>query len=307
VWIRILLGVGLSAAALCVVGCGANGGVKLTGKPVTTAQWKAVLQDWYDGRISDPHSCGAVVVASSHLPVDGAIYSTVAADLAHYAAKVCTHHPDLTAVKVGMSDADVAALAGAPQMPAAGSCWDYPSKSRNTSGLAVCFTSSRVVRLGRLYHWQTAVAPGYASCDPTKLRATAGLQGATGSMLGGLSLRNPGPTCALTGRPLVEIEWHGKRVTAPQQPFAPGSLKSMGPFHLNRTFVHGKSLFVWLQWMNYCGPKPWGKGSFRPVAILHVEGVPGSVRATFRDGVVPPYCNSPRYSRFSVSDFGTTP
>lgn len=162
VWIRILLGVGLSAAALGLVACGANGGVKLTGRAVTTSQWKAVLQDWYDGRISDRHSCGAVVVASSHLPVDGAIYSTVAADLARYAAKVCTHHPNRTAVRVGMTDSDVAALAGAPSMPTAGACWDYWSNGRSNSGLAVCFRSSRVVHLGRVYHWQRA-APSYGA------------------------------------------------------------------------------------------------------------------------------------------------
>jgi hypothetical protein len=163
------------------------------------------------------------------------------------------------------------------------------------------------MRLARLYHWSTAAAASYASCDLTSLRATAGLQGATGSMLGGLRITNPGPSCTLAGRPVIELEWHGKGVTPPQQPFGSGGLKSMGPFHLSRTLVHGKSLFVWLQWMNYCGAKPWGTGSFRPVAILRVNGEPGSVRATFRDSVMAPYCNSPSYSRFSVSDFGTTP
>jgi hypothetical protein len=150
-------------------------------------------------------------------------------------------------------------------------------------------------------------ASGYASCELTSLRATAGLQGATGSMLGGVTLRNPCPTCTLIGRPVVELDWHGRQVTPPQQRFPRGSLKSMGPFRLNRTLVHGKSLFVWLQWWNYCGPKPWGTGSFRPVAILRVDGESGSVRATFRDAVLPPYCNSPKYARFGVSDFGTTP
>jgi hypothetical protein len=101
--------------------------------------------------------------------------------------------------------------------------------------------------------------------------------------------------------------WHGLRVTPAQGPFDPRAFRSMGPFHLNRTLVHGKSLFVWLQWWNYCGAKPWGTRSFRPVAILRVKGEPGSVRAYFRDAIVPPYCNSPKSSKFSVSDFGTTP
>ena len=68
----------------------------LTGRVVATAQWRAVLQDWYDGRISDRHACGSVVVASSHLPVDGPIAHTLSADLSRYAAKVVPTIPDRT-------------------------------------------------------------------------------------------------------------------------------------------------------------------------------------------------------------------
>ena len=150
---RILLLTILSGASLGLVACGGPGRVKLTGRTVTSAQWKAVLQDWYDGRISDRHTCGAVVVASSHLPVDGPIYSTVSADLAHYATKVCTHHPDLTRITPGMTDADVASVAGAPQMPATGRCWEYWKKSPSHQGLAVCFRDGKVVSRGPLFHY----------------------------------------------------------------------------------------------------------------------------------------------------------
>lgn len=139
--------------SLGLAACAGSNRVQLTGRVVTNAERKAVLQDWYDGKISDRHSCGAVVVASSRLPVDGATYSTVAADLARYAARVCTHHPDLTKVTVGMTDADVAAVAGAPQMPATGRCWEYWQKSPSHKGLAVCFRSGRVVSRGPLFHW----------------------------------------------------------------------------------------------------------------------------------------------------------
>jgi hypothetical protein len=304
---RIVVGVGLACASLGMVACQANGGPKMAASAVTAAQWKAVLQDWYDGQINDRHPCAAVIVASSHLPADGPVYSTVAADLTRYAATVCTHHPDLTRIKLGMTDTDVAVIAGAPQMPATGRCWDYWSKRSDNSGLAVCFRSGRVARQGPVYHWPAAQTTGRAFCDLTKLHATAGLQSATGSMLGGISLSNPGPTCTLADQPHVVLLWHGLRVTPPQRRFDPGALRSMGPFHLNRTIVHGKSLFVWLQWWNYCGAKPWGTKSFRPVAILRINGEPGAVRPTFRDPIAPPYCNSPNYSRFSVSDFGTTP
>ena len=81
----------------------------------------------------------------------------------------------------------------------------------------------------------------------------------------------------------------------------------MGPFHASRTLGNGGSLFVWLQWWNYCGPKPWGQGGFLPVAILRVQGEAGVVHATFHDGeIVAPFCDSAKFARFSVSDFGKT-
>lgn len=151
-WMRVLVVMLLSGASLGLAACDESDGVKLTGQVVTSAQWKAVLQDWYDGRISDRHTCGAVVVASSHLPVDGPIYSTVSADLAHYATKVCTHHPDLTRITPGMTDADVASVAGAPQMPATGRCWEYRKKSPSHQGLAVCFRDGKVLSRGLVSH-----------------------------------------------------------------------------------------------------------------------------------------------------------
>jgi len=150
---RTLLLIVVSCGSLGLVACGGSDSPKLADKVVSAAQWKAVLRDWYDGRISDRHSCGAVVVASSHLPVDGPIYSTIDADLTRYAAKVCPHHSDVAAIKVGMSDADVAALAGAPAIPASGSCWDYRSTSRDNTDIAVCFGSGRVISKSQAPHF----------------------------------------------------------------------------------------------------------------------------------------------------------
>ena len=152
-WMRIVVLLTFCGASLGLVACGGVNRVRLTGRVVASAQWKAVLQDWYDGRISDRHTCGAVVVASSHLPVDGPIFSTVSADLTRYAAKVCTDHADLARVKVGVTDGDVAAVAGAPQMPATGRCWEYWQKGSSHKGLAVCFRSGRVVSRGLVFHW----------------------------------------------------------------------------------------------------------------------------------------------------------
>jgi hypothetical protein len=153
----------------------------------------------------------------------------------------------------------------------------------------------------------SAEASNYPRCDLRTLHASVGLQGATGSMLGGLSVRNPGATCTLAGPPVVEFRWHGKRVTPPQKPFDARSFRSIGPFHPSRTLMRGKPLFVWLQWWNYCGATPWGDGGFRPVAFLRLKNRPGLLRVRFGELVVPPFCNSPRYARLSVSDFGVAP
>jgi hypothetical protein len=303
---RVLVVIAVAGACLGVSACGQSSRPKLAHRVVTAAEWKAVLQDWYDGRISEHHSCGAVVVASAHLPVDGMIYSTINADLARYAAKVCTHVRNLAAIKLGMTDADLAMLAGAPQIPASGSCWDYAGKEPASSGTSICFTNGRVTSRGVVSLW-AAPAPGVTTCGLTTLHASVGLQGATGSMLGGLSVRNPGPTCTFAGPPVVGFIWQRKRITPAQRPFDARSYRSIGPYHPNRALVHGRSLFVWLQWFNYCGPKPWGAGGFRPIAILRVGNTPGSLSVRFHELVVPPFCNSARDARFSVSDFGTTP
>jgi hypothetical protein len=56
---------------------------------VSTADWKAVFNDWYDGRMDHWHSCAAIREALRHLPSDGPIYSTIGIDLQAYALGVC--------------------------------------------------------------------------------------------------------------------------------------------------------------------------------------------------------------------------
>jgi hypothetical protein len=58
--------------------------------PVGSTEWKAVFADWYaNGKFDRWHPCTAVREAIKHLPADGAIYSTIADDLAGYAGTVC--------------------------------------------------------------------------------------------------------------------------------------------------------------------------------------------------------------------------
>ena len=64
------------------------------------------------------------------------MYSTVVDDLERAEKRWCTKNPDLNALKSGMSDADVAAAAGAPDGVLL-HCWLYAARR-------VCFTNGRV-------------------------------------------------------------------------------------------------------------------------------------------------------------------
>lgn len=277
---RLLL---LVAATALLAGCGSHE-VALTHRTVTPAEWRAVFEDWYDGKLSNRHSCAAVITALSHAPIDGT-YSTVVPDLERYAARVCTSHPNLAALRVGMTDEDVALLAGAPRLPAFGSCWTY-------GGTHVCFDGGRVASVGRL-------------CTLSALRGSVALQGATGSELGGLTVSNPGPACSFDERPTVELDWHGRSLTPPQRAFTRGALRSLGFTRVSRLLPHGGSRLVWLQWLDYCGPKlPAGA---TPVAVLRVSGEAGALRVRLRGGFEPPFCNSPAGARLFATDFALLP
>jgi hypothetical protein len=136
-----LIVLGVLVALAC--GCGGHKAPRLTHRVVTAAEWKSVLRDWYpDGRVDHTHSCGAILVAMRHLPSSPPMYSTVTVDLDRAARRLCTQHPSLTAIHRGMTDADVAAVAGAPRLPPGG-CWLYPV-TREHDGRRVCFTRGHV-------------------------------------------------------------------------------------------------------------------------------------------------------------------
>ena len=142
---------------LALAGCTGRSEAKLTDRVVTNRQVNAVFDDWYGGRLTSPHSCAAVVVASTRLPEGGgSVYSTVAVDFTRYATRVCTRDRDLNEIKPGMANSDVAALAGVPLMPVTGRCWFYPSASHRNEGQAVCFHNGRVTGHPVAYHWPAA-------------------------------------------------------------------------------------------------------------------------------------------------------
>lgn len=101
--------------------------------------------------------------------------------------------------------------------------------------------------------------PLTASCRASALRAHLFLQGATGSLVGGVTLLNAGRRpCSLLGRPAVSLgdpartRVRVKRLAASAAPpdvlaDPPGSLRALRP---------GKSASVTLYWSNWCGPRP---------------------------------------------------
>jgi hypothetical protein len=142
----------LAAIALVIVAAGcASHHAAARRPPIRPAEWKAVLNDWYpDSVVDQPHPCAAIVIATTRLPSSPTAYSTINRDLARAERRSCTRNPDLGALKVGMSDADVAAVAGAPDDTGL-RCWVYAVTSAH-DGRRVCFTNGRVTTLQLSVH-----------------------------------------------------------------------------------------------------------------------------------------------------------
>jgi hypothetical protein len=143
-------------------------------------------------------------------------------------------------------------------------------------------------------------------CNAAQLKASAGFQGATGSDLGGLSIKNTsGHPCALPLTPRVSLIWHGISLAVRQVAFPTGWLKDQFP---HTTPLHrlraGQTALVVLQWWNWCGPQPLGR-SFRGSVQLRLPGAASSLLAPVHN-VTPPYCNAPP-STLRVSSFLAPP
>jgi Domain of unknown function (DUF4232) len=149
-------------------------------------------------------------------------------------------------------------------------------------------------------------------CRAGELRAQLFLQGATGSLAGGVNLMNVGSTpCSLLGRPTVSFTGAAAasvqltvnkmaRSPAPPDVLADprGSLRALAP---------GKSASVSLWWSNWCGPGSTPTGS--PGAVP--DGLE-LVFAGWTSLVVPlgqaPRCDAPQYpSSLTVGPFTPTP
>lgn len=138
----------LLGAALVVVVAGCGGSHAARRIPViTTKQWVAVLDDVLDNaRIDRGHSCGAVVEALAHFkvmsPPSTRTYGRAVSIMDRYAYGVCPRHSQLAGVVVGMTDGEVADIAGMPRTPGL-RCWLY-AVTRDRTGRRVCFNRGRV-------------------------------------------------------------------------------------------------------------------------------------------------------------------
>jgi hypothetical protein len=158
----------------------------------------------------------------------------------------------------------------------------------------------------------SAHPPLAAPCRADRLHAHLFLQGATGSLVGGVELTNAaGSPCSLLGRP--RLSFTGPSATAtrvrikrlarsPEPPDVladpPGSLRALAP---------GKSASVSLFWSNWCRPgNPGGGNTSTPPDGLRIA------LASHTGLVVPlaqaPRCDQPQApSTLSVAPFTPTP
>jgi hypothetical protein len=152
---RVTLASTISLLALAA-GCGGHAAAPAPSKPVSVAEWRAVVTDWLsDRKMSRRHSCAAVVVARSELTMTDVTYSPIFAVLNRYERSVCPQPTNVWGVVAGMTDRQVVAIAGAPVPGLSGPrCWVYKHNKPGTSvdGARYCFTDGRVTLVQTAVH-----------------------------------------------------------------------------------------------------------------------------------------------------------
>ena len=133
------------------------------------------------------------------------------------------------------------------------------------------------------------------ACGAPDLRATAALQGATGSQLGGVTISNAGTlACTLPAKPLIALSWHKRQLFVKTTPFPPSWLSRMNPHwdqRLSLLAPRARAQVI-LQWFNWCGPTPWGSGrGLHLTVVLRFPHQPAPIHATTAELVDSPFCN----------------
>jgi hypothetical protein len=147
-----------------------------------------------------------------------------------------------------------------------------------------------------------SVPAAAAPCAAKDIHSFNGmLQGATGTMLGAVWIRNvSGAPCSLGGRPRVEITNRAGRIFPTRE--RTFSLSATGA-HPRPMLLPGRHALLHLDWSNWCGAWSGPPASFRRL-FLHVTLTNGSrLRLPIRTGR--PRCDQPKAPSFlAVSAFG---
>lgn len=143
----------IGVLALVAAGCGHH--TSTPAPPVTGKEWRSVVSDWsMHGRFARRHPCAAVVGARSRVVPAYREGTPLVHALDVYERKLCPTG-GVWAVQTGMTDREVATLAGPPIPWRSGPhCWQYHASKPGTSidALAFCFD-----RAGRVAAIKTGV------------------------------------------------------------------------------------------------------------------------------------------------------
>jgi hypothetical protein len=146
-------------------------------------------------------------------------------------------------------------------------------------------------------------------CGLPDLHASASFQGAAGSALGGLLVRNVGGlACTLPAIARIQLSWHNRPLAVRQVRFRSGWLARMNPRWATPLHVlaPGASARVVLQWSNWCGARPRVNGLFRPLVELTLPSNAGVLAARV-DAMSAPSCNAPSAARGRASTIRVSP
>jgi len=160
--------------------------------------------------------------------------------------------------------------------------------------------------LGSLVAAALLLAPAEAgvsqarACTAKDLRAQGMLQGATGSMIGPIVVRNVSRSaCRIGGRPQVELfDLSGRLLPTKQKPV---EARSIGESTL-RLLRAGRRADLYLVWSEWCGAWPPGVDIRKLVARVQLT-TRRRVRLGFSTGR--PRCDVRTGSTLGVSPFGT--
>jgi hypothetical protein len=120
------------------------------------------------------------------------------------------------------------------------------------------------------------------ACAGPDLEVSAGAQGATQTLLGGVSLTNRGTALCVLEEMIAQIRWDGRTLKTEQLAFPKRILRDDLPTTWNKpitSLASGAKSFVLLQWQNWCGkPQPALRTHLAGVhLVLRFAGMPGEV------------------------------